>query len=935
MSVYKFSKLTKSVRSAVLYPAAIAALTVSSTSFAQKQNKEEVKKDIEVIEVKGIRASLSRALSVKQDATNFVDAISAEDVGKLPDQNIAETLQRVTGVSIQRTRGEGDFVSIRGLGPEFVRNTINGRTLVSATESFNATLSGGTGTSTGRETNLDVLPSVIINTLEVQKSASAEQVEGGIGGVVDIRTAKPLDMGERTSVAARATYREFNEELDPNIAALKSFVNADETMGFLVSLSYSDRNIREDKSESFGYLAAGPNFDTNGDGVSDNEGHHWPLSNNISSFAEGRERLTFNGTFQYAPDADTEFVLDVMYADRDMASLETQVILDLPPLGFGGNTLGSSEVTLNDDGSVTSPGLVQQTVDGTVFNTGYLAGVGILANQVAVSNLQEGSDTISQIAASFSKAYNDWSFFADASYVKAEGQLIRKGANIIANQAFPAYVDLSGGEFSMDFRPVNIDGATTSFANFVADEVNYIGRAGNLIGYNDRLNEDEELALKLDVKKELDNEFLAAVKFGIRTRSREKSIDEQGMKIPSPYQDITEGPSGNYSTFAGVSNFMDGNYQGPEYSNFRFADFNSVLAYLNQESGHTGAIPTEFNSNSSYQIEEDTSAAYLQADVDTFIGDMRLMGNFGIRYVETDQKVTGYSQPFRLVDRGGFSEIEFTSPNVQEIVFDSSYDNVLPSLNLRLELQEGLFTRLAASKTLTRPTFGDLAPSLAINATQATANGGNPSLNPYESTNFDLGLEYYFTETSAVYASYFTKTLDDFIVGVTNLNVAIQGVQFVSVNQPDNQGEADIDGFEIGVQHTFDFGGGFIVNYTKTDSSAEVNGEEVSLEGVSESTYNFTAFYAEGPIEARLAYAYRDDYLLLANDVFGRSLYADDYGQWDFSFNYAVKENIDVFFDVVNLTDETQQVFSDNLSFLPASEGVIGRRIGAGIRATF
>lgn len=207
---------------------------------------------IEEIVVTGIRAAVRNSIEAKRANANIVDTISAEDVGKLPDRNIAEALQRVPGVAISRERGEGDFVSIRGLGPDFVRGTVNARTLTSGTESFNSTLNGGAASTTGRATNFDVLPSEIIDTLEVSKTASAEQVEGGIGGVVNIKTSRPLDLGATVSATVRGRYGDFTEATDPSFAGLASWSN-DRDWGALLSVSYSQRSIREDLGNSFGF----------------------------------------------------------------------------------------------------------------------------------------------------------------------------------------------------------------------------------------------------------------------------------------------------------------------------------------------------------------------------------------------------------------------------------------------------------------------------------------------------------------------------------------------------------------------------------------------------------------------------------------------------------------------------------------------------------
>ena len=215
---------------------AVSALSMPIMFNAYAEENEKTEKEIEVVVVKGFRNSIGKAIDIKRNSNGFVDAISAEDLGKLPDQNVAEALQRVTGVSISRSRGEGDFVSIRGLGPNFVRGTVNGRTLISSTESRDAVRSGATESSTGRETNFDLLPAEIISTLEVIKSPSAEHVEGGIGGVVNIETHRPLSLGNKATATIKGLYREFSEDIDPSVSGLISRENADGSFGWLMLL---------------------------------------------------------------------------------------------------------------------------------------------------------------------------------------------------------------------------------------------------------------------------------------------------------------------------------------------------------------------------------------------------------------------------------------------------------------------------------------------------------------------------------------------------------------------------------------------------------------------------------------------------------------------------------------------------------------------------
>ena len=901
--------------------AVFAAIFGAGEISAQDDTSDQ--EGFEEIVVRGIRDAQEASLDLKRNAAGFVDAISAEDIGKLPDQNIAEALQRITGVAIQRGRGEGDFVSIRGLGPEFVRSTVNGRTVISATEAFNNTLSGGDRVSTGRETNFDSLPSEVISTLEVIKSAGAEHVEGGIGGIVNVKTARPLDLGDKLSFSVESTYRDFNEETDPNVSGTWSIDNGD--FGALFSVAYSERSIRDDRAESFGYIRStglGIRYDVNGDGDGDDEGDgavRIPLSQHLNNFTEDRERVTGLATFQWRPDENTEWVLDILHSQRDINTLEHQALW----ITNGGAAITDhAATTVNADGSVIDPNLVARTAVGEQFATrfSHLFNFFFVATNNTVTE-----DQITDIGLEYNKSVGDWNYKSILSFVSAEADLTlptTSGRADFTGVSFDAVFDTSSGR-----QAVTVPNGAELNA-FLANPANY--DTGG-ISLNTRTNEDQEIALQFDAEREIDNGLFSALKMGARIRQRDKELDsrfnQNGARNGAfPF---TTSPLVQTSF---VDDFLGGDHVGLDVSSALFNTIASADVFFTAQGGPPDLA---FESAAAYEIAERTLAAYIQLDIDASIGDVAVVGNIGARVVNTDQDITGFNQPFFIgVNDGGFDQVFFTG-EVSPQDFESSYANFLPSLNLRFELSEELYARVAASKTVTRPTFQDLAPALGINASLITANAGNPNLSPYESTNFDLGLEWYFADASALYATFFVKQLDDFIATVTNQNVVIQGVNFNEVTQPDNRGEGDISGLELGYQQALDNGLGWILNYTFTDSSANVDGVNLPLEGVSEFSYNATLFYENDRFDARLAYSFRDNFLLLRDAVFDRPIWADAYGQLDLSTSFRVTDNFSVFAEAINLTDEDPRWLSDNLDFLPVSESHIGTRFTFGVRGTF
>ncbi|MGS2722648.1 TonB-dependent receptor [Porticoccus sp. GXU_MW_L64] len=904
----------------------------------------------EEIVIKGIRGSLERSLSIKENSTGFVDAISAEDVGKLPDQNVAEALQRVPGVAIQRNRGEGDFVSIRGLGPEFVRGTVNGRTLLSATEFVDPNINGGINTSTGRASNFDILPSEIINTLEVIKTSSAKHVEGGIGGVVNLKTARPLTLGHKLAGTIQGVYRDFNEDTDPSVSGLYSWANDSETFGILTSVSYSERSIREDLSRTFGYFPSaavgtvGP-FDIDNDGTSDAvTSIPFPLSNNLESISESRDRYTVTSTLEWSlDDGNTDIVADIFYTNREISSSGSNLIF--LPIPFPGDLSGQ---TVNPDGSIQ----VGDLVSGGAFTV-----IPSSLRPELTTDLQDAEDENIAFGLNVTREVGSWTLVGDLSYSKAEGinrfDRVRHDGN---NGTFLFETTVTDGGFNIVQTNAG-GGANTD-----------LGNADNFVVsvFEDRIanNDDEELAFQFDAKKDVESNFISSFEIGARYRTREKENTRSSIVDGSVVnQGVTAGAAG---FIRGASDFLDGGFNSTfAYDSLAFPDNAAQRAAL----GIVNVIPND--PFGTFDVEESTFAAYFQVNLDGTIGGIPYAGDVGFRVVSTQQDVNGFDAELRVQDNGGQDTTVFdgfTSGDATPFSSSETYSNVLPSLNLRFELSENLFLRVAASKTLTRPTFNDLSPGLSLNPNcscdnngdnfAVAATAGNPGLSPYESTNFDVGVEWYFAESSALYVGVFDKVLEDYIAVVTNNNVSNLGsaniraigieqdgssapIALDQLSQPDNQGEAQVTGLEFGYLHAFESGFGYNFNVTLAENSAEFleTGADIAFPGVSDLSYNLTAFYEKDNFEARLSYSYRSDYLLVPDGVggLGSQIFAESFGQLDGSISYSLNDSVTLFANVVNLTDEEQELFERIPGAGDRFESLshVGTRFAFGVRGTF
>lgn len=895
--------------------AAVAQSTQRAGSPAQSDSRS--RDQLEEVIVTGIRASLDRALDTKKGAAQFVDAINAEDVGKLPDQNVAEALQRVPGVSIQRSRGEGDFVSIRGLGPNFVRGTVNNRTLVSATESRDATRSGGFESSTGRETNFDILPAEMIASIEVAKSSSASQAEGGIGGVVNIKTQRPLSLGTSAVASAKGTYRDFNDEYDPSASGLASWVNASTTLGVLGAAAYSERTIREDDADSFGYATFGPAVDTDGNGTGDRNGLSFPFSFNPRSFEETRKRLTLQGALQWELPDRSSLIVDALYSDRDVSNTGL-----LSFLGTCCDFQRAFRDVINPDGSIRVPGL---RIEGN-------SAIGFPVKSQISNNtdVEDLDDRLYGIGANYTKPLGDWILGADVSYSKAKGDLDFRRVSLLTNDVVPFVVSVSHDQLQLSLQPGGPD--LSNPASYRTNNVDVIARA----------NDDDELGASLDITRELpESPMFGALKFGVRYSKRD--VDRADRTTFNVNTDQVSVAGLDPSAFVRFhdGNFVDGTSVYP-FGGLLFPEWDTQVALLRANNPNAVFEP-RFSAAQSFQISEETSAGYVQADIDAALGAVPIKGNIGVRFVRTDSATTGFFQLFRIdndPNNNNLGTIVILDPTIRATEVDNSYDNVLPSLNVSAELLPDLFLRFAAGRSVTRPTFLQLSPGLSsINPTQRFATSGNPKLRAYESTNLDLGLEWYFGPGSALYASVFNKDIDNFIGIATNFDVDAFGVNFSSFSQPFNQGNADITGEEIGIQQTLAAGFGYLLNATFIDSEASFTsginaGKDIPFEGVSETSYNATAFYEKGGFSARLSYSHRSSYVLLSSDVFGNQLVAVPYGQLDGSISYTLQDRWTLFVNAINLTGEAAKIYSDT-SMQPVSYSYVGRRFEIGLKAKF
>lgn len=903
-------------------------------------------KDLDKVTVVGIRGALMRAQDMKRDADTHIDAISATDISALPDVSVLEALQRIAGISIERFAAkedpdhfstEGSGVTLRGL-PN-TRSEFNGRDTFSA--------------NSGRGLSFQDVPPELIGSVEVFKNQTADMIEGGISGSINLNTRKPLDTKPKSlQFSAQANYGDLEGKITPSFSGLYSNVweVAGGRVGFLASLAHSDLDFRSDGAQFGAHVEQGAG-----------SGRYAPINAGIRTTSTNRKRDGLGLVLQFE-NADRTFDITGEYlrSDSDTSWVEYAFFSD-------------------DAGS--SPGANAVYDNQGRFESGTLQGVAS-----GLGPQTRGSDG-NTLVEDFSLKVNFRP--TDRLHLSADLQYVKSSTDAVDLSVFGGLARQSGGPngVNIDLQrgrgtpQINFrapDGSTQSDADYFADPNNYFWRAAM-----DHIEESEgdELAFRFDADYDLEGDFFRGVEAGIRTAERDQTTRWSTYN----WGNLSETWTGNgLASFAGspsasgfqnnqtgpfsFGNFHNGNVGGlpggvgifananlvTDYGKFR-QSFDVPGVFRGSLSGRAGAngfyTPAEINGTN-----EQNSAAYVRLNFEND-ADNRFGGNIGLRYVKQDTRVDG-GITFPTLNLS--PEVAATLPAAVRAFANgassteaarSSYDAILPSLNLKYELSDDLVLRFGASKAIAFPDLGNLRYNYNISADiqtngdgSATLNrffqsSGNPFLKPMESNNYDLSIEYYFGASDYVALGAFRKDIRNFFSNNTiETEISNNGVtQLVDVDQPINIGKASLSGFEFSYQQFFGqlpgiwSGLGVQFNYTFLDPSsvpqqnlrpvqsgsgddatrASIPFDNLPLQGLSEHQYNLVGIFQNDKWEARLAYNWRDDYLLTIREVnIGLPTFAKEYGQLDGSLFYRLSDTWQVGFQASNLLQD--EVVTEN-----------------------
>lgn len=882
----------------------------------------------EVVVTARFSQGVERALDVKRKADSISDAVVAADIGKLPAVNVAEALQRVPGVTITREQGEGQFISVRGLGPNFQAVTFDGMPLA-----YNENIRNS-GQS-GRQFRLQVLPAALIDSIVVIKTPTADLVENGIGSTVDIRLLDPLDRGSFLAVSAYGGYEQRTDRVNPNGSVAAGWRNADETFGVLAGVSYTRRETQFDRLRN-----GWSNATIAGLGTVRVPGDVQPYLE-----LEDRERLSAVAGVQWRPAPNLEFDVDALYSRFTNETYERRLTYYIP----------SQLSRLDLSTAVVEEGrLVAGTIRGArIRNYGeYL--------DQKHENLQINATARLDLAGwkieprfSFARALSDLTTpIQRVQYTTASG----RGGNL----TFDFRGDVTR-DARVDALYTDLDLTDPSLINFDSFSVRPIN------------SQDEDKTFVLNMARELDAKIggftLTGIRFGgqVSGRFRDYQRRDRSTTVLRPGATRTAA----FLQYPVPGNAFDQSIlRRQAWTNVDWNLFNSSYVLAGEYDGVSpdadDLAPTAADLQNSYRVGEDVLAGYARVDFEATLGTLPVTGNFGLRYVRTDTDVRGTTVTPVRNGSGG------VTTTVTPVLTEARYEEWLPSANATIALRDNIQLRLGVGRTMTRPSLSELrnsintnsatvtaiynqgAAALADPALNRTASAGNPNLRPYTSWNFDVSFEWYFDRFGAFSAAAFYKDVSDYIASdfeTRTLAFAVNDGSTLPVDiqvaSPVNVGNAAISGIELGYTNRLPFGLGLTATATFATSKLELNRSGVGvqsagIQGVSDVSYSITPFFEAGPFEINVSYTYRSKYLTDAGALVTSlptveenvAYYQNGFGIVDLGMSYQLRPNVEAFAQVVNLLDQRQVSFAgtrDEFSEIHT----FGRTVNFGIRAKF
>ncbi|HEX7644124.1 MAG TPA: TonB-dependent receptor [Burkholderiaceae bacterium] len=861
---------------------AVAIVLYGSALPAQAQQSDAKPADstvgngqVEQVTVTGIRASRQQSLTKKREADSVMDVVTAEDIGKLPDKNVADAVQRVPGVNISSgSDGEGGFsendrVSIRGTNPSLTQTTVNGHSIATGDWYI-----GDQQNTVGRSVSFTLLPSEIVGAVEVQKSSQADYIEGGTVGNVNIVTRAPLDFKKPLTLEAtlQGLYADLPGTTDPQANVLVNWKNEEKTAGFLFQVFSESRHERRDGQELF--LLGSSTIDP----ASPAAQAHPDLANvaypsQIGSAAFTQTSKRQGGLFdaQFKPTRDFSWDVNGFYSRFNGTNFDTNFMAS--PLNEiqGGNIPSSYTVKNGTLVAASFPNI-------DYASTGAFPGV---------------RDSIYRPNASSSSGYVDldtkwrindsWLVTTKVGYTRGTGETPH-------DYGYEAYLINSPLTYQMNGTggPANVSFPGVDTANF--NNPNNVINGGSW-AQSVRVVDSESYG-QADALWSINEGVFESAKFGARFAEHIRSASGNNFScaadVGDPCTSFSNVPMPAWNGTVSPSNFGSGIGAGPGFlSHFWVMDPANIVAWEQQYNN----VPTGPNYQGNFNVTEKDSAIYGMVN----LAGQGWRGNAGLRLVDTRQ----YSSSYNLDANSNFYKVEVSH----------DYTNVLPSANLKFDLSKDLVARLAASETMSRADYSALSPAVQLNNLDLTGSGGNSDLKPIRSINYDATLEWYFAPQSILSAGLFYMNMPSYVTFGYNtrhlLDTTTNNFADFVVTSPYNI-SANNKGLELAWQQSFGGGFGGLLNYTYADGH-DANG--VALVGSSKDTANVEAYYENNAFSARVAYTYRSSFLVGLANVSPQ--HASGLGTVAASLNYKINDNFTITFDGLNLNNPVIKYYTN------------------------
>jgi iron complex outermembrane recepter protein len=917
---------------------ALALCLPAGSALAQSPGSEA--ENVETIIVSGVRASLGRAVDLKRGAGTVQDSISAVELGKFPDENVADSLSHITGVAISRTAGgEGQKVSVRGLGPEYTLTTFNNRIL--ATD------------GAGRDFAYDVLPSDVISGADVIKGAQASVSEGAIGGLVNLRSASPFDQKGQQAIARVEGDRNMMSELNGyKFSGVYSNTFADDTFGVMLGVVYAQRKDRTDVAGNDGGWtrnadptdeswmwgnAWGGSIDPNGNGVLDEDeyGLIGPGQFRVGSILEEKKRRAYSAKLEWHPTDSLKISAD---------GLKTR--LDSPQVGYQQSYYPLfapdrwSNMTIRD-GIVTD--FTMDNPDPEMRLNPEL--LNITEHRVVDTDLYglNGEWTVSDALSFDADVYRSTSSRHSGgqdTYVVLRMNQPSVGHIALGNSAVPNVTvdfddgrELAGGLASGDFTGADFN---THYMELRGDDI-----------------DDEITGASVGGKLTVDRGGLKALRFGVNYTDRKKSRDLVNNTLNGGADYYSGDNAINVSALGGdvishsfrLPNFMSD--VGSDFPRtFLAFDVPNYLAALAAYDGHARPsggtyefenAAAQWNPLESYRVTEKTTGLFVQAD----FGGERWSADAGVRFVKTKTTAQAWDAPILSITENGPFNYTADYADPTPISQDGDYDFVLPSANFTWRFTQDLQVRVGVAKTMARPPVDKLAP------TNTTASvswgeftqifGGNVDLKPYSAKQADLSLEWYFSENSIFNVATFYKRIENQITSSwePGQDIGVPGFLF-NISRPINGDYAKVRGWEAGVQHFLRNGLGFRAQYTRNTSKSFVDGEERPLEGIAPSVYSASLMYERGPLSLGVTADHTDGFVTAINVLgAGFNEKADPITWMTAHASYNINEKLTVSLEGQNLLDDEQTYSINGNPLLSQGYYRYGRSFNVGVSMRF